>query len=166
LTGKRICLAKIAAPHGIKGLVKLSFYGEDEQLLQAGPLYTSETGDDTLTLTLKNPMGKYWLAEIEGVHDRNATEALKGTALYIERERLPDAPEGEYYYEDLIGLNVVDDAGEKIGTLLAVQNFGAGDLLEIKPIKGGPTLLIPFTDDYVPNVTSDTITVRAIEKLA
>jgi 16S rRNA processing protein RimM len=92
------------------------------------------------------------VARLEGVADRDAAEALKGVELYVARDRLPPAAEGEFYHADLVGLAAVDAAGKAIGTIVAVHNFGAGDLLEIKLSGASKTELVPFTDAFVPEV--------------
>ncbi len=128
---QRILIAEITTAHGIKGLVKLRSYAEDAYDLEDYTLFTHEQNNTTLRLTLKNPIKGDWLAEIEGVSNRNAAEALRGTKLYIDRSQLPSLPAGEHYHSDLIGREVVNANHQKIGTLAALQNFGAGDLLEI-----------------------------------
>lgn len=134
---RRLLLGKIATAHGIKGLVKLIIYADDPHTLEKyRPLYTDEAGNKTLALTLKNPMGKYWLAAVKGITDRNQAEALRGTELWLDRDHLPEPEDGEYYHVDLIGLHAEDKNGINIGTVIGVSNFGAGDLLEIKPPKG------------------------------
>lgn len=139
----RICIGKISAAHGVKGLVKILPYGENLDLLEQV---------DEYKITLKNPQGKFMLAEIEGVNDRDAADALRGTELYITRDKLPEIEEdGTYYHEDLVGLIALDENEEEIGKVIAVHNFGAGDLLEIQP-KGSSSYLIPFNDEYVPDV--------------
>ena len=85
------------------------------------------------------------IARIDGIADRNAAEALKGLTLEIERAALPEAEEDEFYHADLIGLNVEDRAGRRLGTVRAVENYGGGDILEIAPDAGGPTVLMSFT---------------------
>jgi 16S rRNA processing protein RimM len=135
-------------------LVKVSVFADDPALLDQTPLFTSEKTDQTLTLTLKSSGGKgIWLAEIPAVTDRNAAEKLRGTELWLDREALPDIEEedGVYYHADLVGLTAQNEAGQKIGTVIAVKNFGAGDLLEIKPETGG-SFYLPFTADFVPSV--------------
>ena len=92
------------------------------------------------------------MARLEGVGDRTAAEALKGVELYVDRDRLPAAAEGEFYHADLIGLAAVDPEGKRIGEIVAVQNFGAGDLLEIRLAGSGKTELVPFTDATIPEV--------------
>ena len=152
---RRTCLGTIATAHGVRGLVKIRCEADDSQLLN-GTLYTSETGQDTLHLTMKNSLGsgggKYWLAEVDGITDRDAALALNGTKLWIDRNRLPAIEdEDEFYLDDLIGLKVQDSAGNAAGKIIAVDNFGAGDLLEIQPPQGG-SYHLPFTKKNVPAV--------------
>lgn len=146
---KRVCLGVIAQAHGVKGLVKILPYGEDPYLIELV---------EEFDITLKNPHGKYFLAEIEGVSSREAVDAIKGTELFIDRDQLPETDEGEYYIEDLIGMKALNTGGKDAGVIIAVHNFGAGDLLEIKP-NSGETYLVPFNDEHVPEVTDDTVTV-------
>lgn len=160
---KRVCLGKITTPHGIKGFVKIIPFGEDPSLIQSlGPAYTAEDNaqTDTLVITLKNPAGKYFLAAIDGVTNRDQAEALRGTELYFDRDLLPETGEDEFYYDDLIGLTVVE-GDQTIGTVKSIQNYGAGDLLEIKP-NGGPTFFLPYTDDYVTDVDLDNKTISTL----
>jgi 16S rRNA processing protein RimM len=91
-------------------------------------------------------------AAFAGIADRTAAETLKGVELYVERARLPEPDEDEWYYADLIGLAAISPEGETLGEVIAVQNFGAGDLLEIRPAAGGRTLLVPFVKAAVPVV--------------
>ena len=149
---KRICLGKITGAHGVKGLVKILPFGEDLDLLN-GTLYTDESTDSTIHITLKNPIGKYMIAEIEGVHSRDDAEKMK-TSLFISRDALPDIDENEFYIEDLKGLKVLDTNKNEIGSLIAVQNYGAGDLLEIKPASGA-SYFVPFQDEYVRDINLD-----------
>ncbi len=152
---KRTCLGKIVSAHGVKGLVKIKPFGQDPSLIESlGAAFTSEDGDETLTVLLKNGLGKYILAEIEGSADRNSAEALRGTELFYERALLADAPEDSFYYDDLVGLKVMED-GKEIGKVIAVDNFGAGDLIEIKRTRGEEDFYLPFKDEYVPEVDID-----------
>lgn len=144
-------LAVIGAAHGIKGEVRVKALTEDPMALAAyGPLYTS-TGR-SLTIADLRPGKGVLIVRFEGVADRNAAEALNGEALFIDRSALPaELEDEEFYHADLIGLAVVDEAGEGAGRIVAVHDFGAGDLLEIRP-PSGQTVLIPFTRDAVPNI--------------
>lgn len=151
---KRICLGKIAAAHGVKGLVKVLPYGDDPTLIETlGAAFVSESSDKTVSVFLKSSAGKFILAEIEGCKDKDAADALRGTELWYERSVMPEPDEGQYYYEDLVGLRVVEN-DEEIGAVVAVDNFGASDLLEIKPKKGAAYYL-PFVDEYVVGVDLD-----------
>ena len=149
---KRILIGKITTAHGIRGMVKVQSYVEDETLLETDALFTSEEGAKTLSLKLKNPIKDFWLAEVKGVTDRNAAEALRGTELYIDRNALPEADEDEYYIEDMKGMKVVDGQGNDIGIILDIVNYGASDLIDIRPANGGQTFYLPFTDNIVLDV--------------
>jgi 16S rRNA processing protein RimM len=161
MSSKRIPIAEITTAHGIKGQVKVRSYADDPYALENYTLYTSETGDQTLTLTLKNAIKGDWIAEVKGITDRNAAEALRSTKLFIAREALPPLPAGQYYHADLICLSVVDENNALVGTVTAVQNFGAGDLLEVKTADGkniyvpvsamhmnGDRIMLPLLKDY------------------
>jgi 16S rRNA processing protein RimM len=92
------------------------------------------------------------VARITGVTDRTQAEALRGTELFVERHLLPAAAEGEFYHADLIGLTAADPEGQTLGDVIAVQNFGGGDLLEIRLVDSGKTEFVAFTDDFVPTI--------------
>ena len=148
---KRIQIARIVTAHGVRGLVKLTVDTDDPAGIDGIPLYTGEHGRETLTLHLKNPVGRAWVASVDGITDRTAAEALRHTALWIERESLPEAEKGEYYAADLIGLAACGPEGDRIGTVIAVNDFGASPLLEIRPLQGA-SFYLPFTDECVPAV--------------
>ena len=148
----RILLGHIAGAHGIRGEVLIKTYTEAPENVGAyGPL-SDESGTRTFNLKSARATPKGVVARLQGVDDRNAAEALKGIALYIERERLPAAADGEFYHADLIGLAAVDGDGKPLGEIVAVQNYGAGDLLEIRLAGASKTELVPFTDAAVPEV--------------
>jgi 16S rRNA processing protein RimM len=148
----RILIGKIVAAHGIKGLVKIFPLCEDMDLLN-GTLFTSEDGTESLKIKTKNVLGKFILAEVEGITDRNAAETIK-CSLFVSRETLPEIDEEDgFYIEDLIGLSVYNKS-ELIGEVLTIANFGASDLIEIKPVSG-KTFYIPYTDDYVIEIDLD-----------
>lgn len=160
---QRICIAKIATAHGIKGLVKLHVYADDAQLAN-GTLFKSESGDNTLSLILKNQTAKHWLAEVEGVTDRTDAEKLRGIELYINQSDLPEANPDEFYIADLIGLPCIDKNAKNIGKIIAVENFGASDLLDIQP-DGGQSFYLPFTDDTILEITDTTVIIEIPEGL-
>ena len=151
----RLCLAVIGAAHGVRGAMKVKTFTEAPQDLAAyGPL-TDEKGERVFVVTSCQATKGGARITIEGVGDRNAAEALKNTSLYIGRDKLPVlADEDDFYHSDLIGLDVCDDDGAKIGRVLACHNFGAGDLLEIRFVKkaGGHAAFYPFTKAVVPQV--------------
>lgn len=158
----RVILAKIADVHGIKGLVKIFPYGEDITLLESiESVYAQNT---PVKITLKNALGKFILAEIEGVQSREDAEKYKGQELSVDKDALPalNPEEDGYYHHDLIGLKAINEAGEEIGSVVAVDNYGAGDLLEIRK-NSGEKFLLPFTDDYVPAVDLDKGSVTIVE---
>jgi 16S rRNA processing protein RimM len=151
---KLILLGEIVAAHGIRGEVGIkTFTAEPEAIGDYGAL-SDKSGQRTFELTGLKMTAKGIVARIKGVTDRNGAEALKGTGLYVARDALPAAAEdeGEYYHADLIGLAAVAPDGTPIGTITAVENFGAGDLIEIKFAGRNATEFIPFTDACVPAV--------------
>lgn len=150
---KRVLLGRIVTVHGIRGDVVIDSYTRASEDIGAYGQLTSEDGTRKFDVRVVRvtPKGGV-IARIAGVSDRNAAEALRGTALYALREQLPPAEEGEYYHTDLEGLRVEDEAGATIGTVVTVQNYGAGDLLEVRLTGQQVTELVPFTDAYVPVV--------------
>lgn len=152
MSSARVCLAAIVGAHGVRGLVRLKPFTEvPESVVAYGPL-TDEAGKRQFRLRLKGQVKGLLLAEVEGVTDRDAAEALRGQRLYVGREALPspEDPE-EFYYADLIGLRVETAAGELLGEVRAVQDFGAGDVLEVAPPQGR-SFYLPFTRQAVPRI--------------
>lgn len=149
---ERLCAGKIATAHGVKGLVKILVYADDPYLLD-GSVYTDETGTATLELSMKNSMGKYWLASVKSVSDRTDAENLRGIKLWIEKKVLPEADQkqDEFYVHDLVGLKACDAEGRHIAYISSVENYGAGDLLELT-LLDGESLLVPFTKDNIPAI--------------
>ena len=149
---KRIVLAHVASAHGIKGdVVVRAHTGDPEALADYGPL-TDASGKRTFDITQLRVTAKGVVVRFKGVADRTAAEALRGLELYVERSALPAAADGEYYHVDLIGLEAVGPEGAVVGRVIAVQNFGAGELLEIQRPGVNETEYVPFTDTYVPAV--------------
>jgi 16S rRNA processing protein RimM len=148
---ERLCVGVIAGAHGVRGLVKIkSFTADPANLTAYGPL-TDESGARRYQVAVTGRAKGVLLARIEGVGDRDAARALSGARLYVARAALPEPEDEEYYHADLIGLAVEDRAGAPLGRVAAVQNFGAGDILEIeRPDQGA--LLVPFTKAAVPLV--------------
>lgn len=147
-----LLLGHISAAHGLRGEVLIKTHtGEPQAIGAYGPL-TDESGEKSFALKVLRVTDKGVIARIQGVSDRTAAEALRGVKLLVPRAKLPPAAQGEYYHADLIGLTVLGDDGAKIGWVVAVQNFGAGDLLEIRLEGSRQTEFVPFTDASVPNV--------------
>ncbi|WP_265516298.1 ribosome maturation factor RimM [Nitratireductor luteus] len=152
-------LAVVGAAHGIKGEVRVKSFAEDPLALgQYGPLHT-ESGR-ALKVKDVRPAKNVVIVRFEGVSDRSAAEALTGQALYVDRLALPDQlEEEEFYHADLIGLPAFDETGEKVGKVLAIHNFGAGDMLEIRP-DSAPSVMVPFTREAVPEIDMEEGIVR------
>ena len=134
-----VTLAAITGAHGIRGEVKLKIFADD---LASYRLFNGGT--------LKLVSLRQDIARFEGVADRNAAEAMRGTALTVPRSSLPPLGEGEYYHADLIGLPACSETGEPLGTVVAVENYGASDLVEIERA-GGRRFLVPLTPQAVPH---------------
>ena len=137
----RVTLAAIAGAHGVRGEVRLKLFADTPSALSAYEIVlVNGTPRRLINVggTAKSPT-----ARLEGVGDRSAAEALRGTLIEVQRDALPPLEEGEYYHSDLLGLPCVAQDGGVIGTVAAVENFGAGDLLEVE-LKGGKKSLIPF----------------------
>jgi 16S rRNA processing protein RimM len=140
---KRICVARIGAAHGTIGEVRLwSFTADPKAIGRYGALATAD--GRTIEIASIRPGKGFFIARVTGVTDRNGAERLRNLDLFIPRDRLPPPAPDEFYHADLIGLGAQDRDGKAIGTVVAVHNFGAGDLLEIAPARG-ETLLLPFT---------------------
>jgi 16S rRNA processing protein RimM len=151
MTAQKICVAKIGAPHGVHGAVKLWTFTEDPFAIKRyGPLSTGDGTRQFEIATAREAKG-HLVATLKGVTTRDEAERLNGLELYVAREKLPATDEGEYYHADLIGLAAVTAAGEPVGRVVAIHNFGAGDIIEIAPSQG-PTMLLPFTNAVVPTV--------------
>ena len=137
----QVTLAAVAGAHGLGGEVRLKLFAEGVDSLKRHTLF--HAGGRTLTLKAVKPGSAGAIARFAEIADRSAAEALRGTLLTVPRDALPPLAEGEYYHADLLGLACVDAAGAPLGTVVAVENFGAGDLLEIER-PDGKKALIPF----------------------
>ena len=148
----RILLGRIADAHGIRGEVIVHSYAEAAADVAAyGPL-SDKAGTRTFALKVVRVTPKGVIAHIKGLTDRNAAEALKGTELYVARDTLPKAAADEFYHSDLIGLVAFSPEGKAIGRVVTVQNFGAGDLIEIAIEGTVKTEFVRFADAFVPEV--------------
>lgn len=148
---KRICVGAITGAFGVAGEVRVkSFCARPEDIASYGPL-SDEAGSRQFELRLTRPVKGGFAARVKGVRYRDEAEALRGTRLFVARSALPSLPDDEFYHSDLIGLEVVDTGGAPVGRVRAVQDFGAGDILEIARPGGGEAML-PFTRAVVPTV--------------
>jgi 16S rRNA processing protein RimM len=148
---RSVCVARIGAAHGLRGEVRLWTFTEDPlAVTRYGPLSTKD-GARQLEVACARPAKDHLVATLTGVTTREEAERLNGTELYIARDKLPATDDDEYYHADLIGLAAFDAAGTPLGTVTAIHNFGAGDIIEIAPPHGA-TLMLPFTNAVVPVV--------------
>jgi len=154
---KPVTLAAVTGAHGVAGEVRLKLLGEG---FDAFELHRSFNGG-ALTVTRVRDDGKGGaIARFAEVADRTAAEKLRGTALTVPREALPPLADGEYYHADLLGLAAVSDAGEPLGTVVAVENFGAGDVLEIERPEG-KRFMVPMRVEAVPQWNGERIVISS-----
>jgi 16S rRNA processing protein RimM len=148
----KLLMGRIGAAHGIKGEVRIQSFTEDPLALASyGPLSTNKPGL-TIKILAARTTTNVLVARLEGINDRNAAEKLNGVELYVDRALLPDTDDDDFYHADLIGLKARLADGSEIGEVMAVPNFGAGDLLEIRDPRSGDTYLYPFSKAVVPEV--------------
>ena len=152
-----VTLAVITGAHGVTGEVRLKLFGEGVASLKRFRAFN----DSALTLKKLRDDGKGGaIARFAEVTDRNMAEALRGTELTVPRADLPPLDAGEYYHADLIGLAAISDAGEALGTVVAVENFGAGDILDIeKP--DGKRFMVPMIEAAVPEWDSERVVISS-----
>ncbi|OYU14564.1 MAG: 16S rRNA processing protein RimM [Alphaproteobacteria bacterium PA4] len=144
-----VTLAAVAGAHGITGEVRLKLFAEGLDSLKRHKAFVA--GARTLTLTAIRPDKAGAVARFAEIGDRNAAENLRGTLLTVDRADLPPLAEGEYYHADIIGLPVVTTSGDAVGTVIAIENYNAGDILEIA-YPDGKTVMVPFRPPAVPEV--------------
>ncbi len=147
-----VLVGAIVGAFGVRGEVRLkSFCAEPAAIADYGPL-TGRSPEQRFEILSLRPIKGGFAARIRGIETREQAEALRGTPLHVPRERLPETGEEEYYHADLIGLEVVDPGGARLGRVVGVHDFGAGDLLEIAMPGRRQTVLAPFTREVVPTV--------------
>jgi 16S rRNA processing protein RimM len=152
MSDQRVLIGVFGAPHGVRGEIRLKSYTADPAaVVRYGPVFTEDGRRFVLKLVrpLKDEMV---VVRTEGVGDRDAAARLTNVRLYVPRENLPEPEEEEFYHSDLVGLRVETAEGEALGTVAAVVDFGAGDLLEVRRPTGGATVFLPFTKAFVPTV--------------
>ncbi|MGX9424269.1 MULTISPECIES: ribosome maturation factor RimM [Bradyrhizobium] len=146
-----VCVARIGAAHGVRGAVKLWTFTEDPLAVKHyGPL-TTKDGTRQFEVAHVREAKDHLVATFKDVSTREEAERLNGLELYVPRERLPETDDDEYYHADLIGLAAVTTADQPLGKVVAIHNFGAGDIIEIAPPQGA-TMMLPFTNAVVPTV--------------
>ena len=146
----RVCVGVIARPKGVRGAVRITTYtARPEDVAAYGPVYAKGV---PISLAVREVVKRGVVATIEGVEERDAAAALTGTRLYVPRAALPAPGDDEFYYADLIGLRVELADGRAFGTVTAVHNFGAGDILEMARPDGGEAAMLPFTREGVTEV--------------
>ncbi len=154
---KRVCLGRAVGARGLKGEVRIKTFTEDPLAIGAyGPLQ-DEARTRQFEISSVQTSKDGVVARLKGISTREEADALKGVEFYVDRDRLPDVEDDStFYFEDLIGLVAIDENGSALGQVVAVQNFGAGDLLEVRPATGGATVLVPFTREIVPDIDKET----------
>lgn len=158
----RVLLGVITTAHGIQGdVVVRAFTGDPMDIGRYGAL-TDADGGRPIEVVPRRMTPKGLIAKVAGVADRNAAEALRGAELWIARDQLPAADDDEFYYVDLIGLDAVDQAGQVFGRIQNVDNYGAGDLLDVVVLATGKSELVPFQKEYVTAVDLDARQVRIV----
>ncbi len=153
MADKLILVGVVGGAFGVKGEMRITAYTADPMNLAAYKTLLNKSGLPVLTIQSARPAKAGIVARVTDVASPEAADAMRGLQLYIERDRLPEPDdEDEFYLTDLIGLAAVSPHGEALGTVASVENHGAGDLLGIKPAQGGPTWLIAFTRDNIPDI--------------
>jgi 16S rRNA processing protein RimM len=151
MTVSRVCVGAIVGVHGVRGAIRIkSFTADAADVAAYGPVET-EDGGRRFDLKVTGEAKGLVIAQVDGVRDRDAAESLKGTRLYVSRDRLPETDEDEFLYTDLVGLKVFGVDGELVGSVRGVADFGAGELLDIVQTQGG-SILVPFTRAAVPDI--------------
>jgi len=148
---RKICVGMIMSAHGVRGLVRLRSFTEDPESLLGYKKLSDENGEKTFTFNIKSAAKDFYIAEINGLKNKEQADALRGTKLYVPRSALPKTKKAEYYEADLVGLFIQDKQGKNYGTVKAVHNYGGGPFLEIGRSKVD-SFMLPFTDACVPNV--------------
>jgi 16S rRNA processing protein RimM len=150
--GARICIAKFGAAHGVRGEIRLWPFTQDPlAVANYGPLET-EDGKRRFEIVAARAAKDHLVARVKGIDTRDDAEKLNGLELFVAREKLPATEDDEFYHADLIGLAAVTPRDEPLGRIIAMHNFGAGDIIEIATDNGGETKLLPFTNAVVPTV--------------
>jgi 16S rRNA processing protein RimM len=152
MSKERVCVGAIIGAFGLGGEVRLkSFCATPAAIADYAPLFTDDNPAG-FSVTITRPVKNGFAARLSGIQTREQADDLRGTQLFADRDRLPELTGDEFYHADLIGLSAFDTGGQLLGTITAVLNHGAGDLLEVRPPNQSATVLVPFTRDVVPTV--------------
>ena len=148
---EKVCLGRIVGAHGVRGIVRIRSHTANPDDLTAYGALSDEAGTRRFAVTVTGHVKGLLLARVDGVDDRDAAEALRGTDLHVARTALPPTEGEEYYHVDLLGLRAEGEDGTHLGQVSAVHDHGAGPIVEIQP-PDGPSTLVPFTRERVPAV--------------
>jgi 16S rRNA processing protein RimM len=148
----KVCVGAIVGAFGVKGDVRLKSFCADPSAIASYGALTTEDGTRSFTLTLGPAVAQGFAGRLSGVTTKEAADALRGVRLFVDRDRLPDPSDDEFYHADLIGLLVLDTGGAELGRIKAVLNHGASDILEVTMPGQSGVVLIPFTRAIVPTV--------------
>jgi len=152
MPGKRVCVGAITGAYGVRGEVRLrSFCADPLAISSYGPLWC-DRARRSFSVTITRPIKGGFLARLKGVDSRNQATELCGTLLFADRSMLPELKDDEFYHSDLIGLEAIHRDGARLGSVQAVLDYGAGDLLEVRMENSKDTVLLPFTAATVPTV--------------
>jgi 16S rRNA processing protein RimM len=151
-----ILMGVFGAPQGVRGEIRVKSWTKEPSAIGGyGPLTDKGRTRAFAFETLRALKDNMLIARVAGVSSREAAEALKGMEIFVRRDQLPPPNEDEFYYDDLVGLEALDAAGGRLGRIVSLMNYGAGDVLEIAPAQGGETLLLPFTKRVAPRIDFD-----------
>lgn len=150
-----ICVGMITSVHGVRGVLRVKSFTQDPMDLFTFSPVTDQKGQKTFELEYSSQSKGVFLVKIAGVTNREQAELLKGVKLYTSRDSLPEIEEEDsFYYSDLIGLDIRHhESNEILGKVLAIHNFGAGDIIEMRPLSGGKTVMVPFTKEVIPEIS-------------
>lgn len=147
-----VLMAKIGAAHGIRGEVRVKPFSDDPLSFTDYGVLTTRDGKLSFEVERARVQKTVVVTKFKEIKDRNRAEELNGVELFVSRDMFPEPEDDEFYYSDLNGLSVFDREGETLGKIVAVQDFGAGDLLEVRPPRGR-TFYVPFTKEFVPEIS-------------
>jgi 16S rRNA processing protein RimM len=144
-SARLIAVGIFGAPHGVRGELRVKSYTGDPAAIGTYDSLTDKAGRAIFKLTAARVMRDQMLVvRLAGVNSREDAEKLTGVELFVRRAELPPLPDDEFYHDDLVGLEALTEGGERLGRIVALHNFGAGDILEIAPASGGETFMLPF----------------------